>query len=45
LAEKAAQVYTLVCAQGGKKQTITDQQLQDLADAFKVVPREGILKL
>ncbi|MEH7130737.1 rhamnulose-1-phosphate aldolase [Neobacillus drentensis] len=44
-AEKAAQVYTIVCAQGGKKQTISDQQLQDLADAFKVVPREGILKL
>ncbi|WP_404331856.1 rhamnulose-1-phosphate aldolase [Mesobacillus maritimus] len=44
-AEKAAEVYTIVCAQGGKKQTITDQQLQDLADAFNVVPREGILKL
>ena len=43
-AEKAAEVYTIVCAQGGKKQTITDQQLQDLADAFKVVPREGVLK-
>jgi rhamnulose-1-phosphate aldolase len=44
-AEKAAEVYTIVCAQGGKKQTITDQQLQDLADAFKVVPKEGVLKL
>jgi rhamnulose-1-phosphate aldolase len=44
-AEKAAEVYTIVCAQGGKRQTITDQQLQDLADAFHVVPREGILKL
>jgi rhamnulose-1-phosphate aldolase len=44
-AEKAAEVYTIVCAQGGKKQTITDTQLQDLADTFKVVPREGILKL
>jgi rhamnulose-1-phosphate aldolase len=44
-AEKAAQVYTIVCAQGGKKQTITDQQLKDLADAFKVVPREGILEI
>lgn len=44
-AEKAAQVYTIVCAQGGKKQTITDQQLQDLADAFNVVPRPGILKI
>jgi rhamnulose-1-phosphate aldolase len=44
-AEKAAQVYTIVCAQGGKRQTITDQQLQDLADAFHVVPRKGILNL
>ena len=44
-AEKAAQVYTLVCAQGGKKQTITDQQLDDLARAFNVVPREGVLNL
>lgn len=44
-AEKAAEVYTIVCAQGGKKQTITDQQLQDLADAFGVTPREGILNL
>lgn len=44
-AEKAAQVYTIVCAQGGKRQTITDRQLQDLADAFKVIPKEGILKL
>ena len=44
-AEKAAEVYTVVCAQGGKKQTITDQQLQSLAEAFNVVPRKGILKL
>ncbi|WP_462409565.1 rhamnulose-1-phosphate aldolase [Neobacillus sp. Marseille-QA0830] len=44
-AEKAAEVYTLVCAQGGKKQTITDAQLQQLADAFKVVPRPGILNV
>ncbi|WP_077619346.1 rhamnulose-1-phosphate aldolase [Bacillus sinesaloumensis] len=44
-AEKAAEVYTIVCAQGGKKQTITDQQLFDLARAFHVSPREGILKL
>lgn len=44
-AEKAAEVYTIVCAQGGKKQTITDKQLQDLADAWHVVPRKGILKL
>jgi rhamnulose-1-phosphate aldolase len=44
-AEKAAEVYTIVQSQGGKKQTITDQQLQDLADAFRVTPRDGILKL
>ncbi|MET1122719.1 rhamnulose-1-phosphate aldolase [Priestia megaterium] len=44
-AEKAAEVYTVVCAQGSVKQTITDQQLQDLADAFGVVPRQGVLNL
>jgi len=44
-AEKAAEVYTVVCAQGSVKQTITDQQLQDLADAFSVVPRQGVLNL
>lgn len=42
-AEKAAQVYTYVMAQGGVKQTITDQQLADLAEAFGVTPREGYL--
>ncbi|SES17093.1 rhamnulose-1-phosphate aldolase [Gracilibacillus ureilyticus] len=42
-AEKAAQVYTTVCAQGGKRQTITDEQLRELAKAFNVVPREGVL--
>ncbi|GLJ02605.1 rhamnulose-1-phosphate aldolase [Bacillus pumilus] len=44
-AEKAAEVYTVVCAQGSVKQTITDQQLQDLANAFGVVPRQGVLNL
>jgi rhamnulose-1-phosphate aldolase len=44
-AEKAAQVYSIVCAQGGKKQSISDLQLQELAEAFNVVPRAGILKL
>ncbi|MEJ9210397.1 rhamnulose-1-phosphate aldolase [Bacillus smithii] len=44
-AEKAAQVYTIVCTQGGVKQTITDQQLHDLAKAFGVVPRPGVLEL
>ncbi|MCL1996785.1 MAG: rhamnulose-1-phosphate aldolase [Defluviitaleaceae bacterium] len=43
-AEKAAQVYTYVCAQGGKKQTITDSELKDLAKAFGVTPRVGVLK-
>lgn len=44
-AEKAAEVYTVVCTQGSVKQTITDQQLQDLANAFGVVPRQGVLNL
>lgn len=43
-AEKAAQVYTIVCAQGGKKQTIKDKELKELADAFGVTPRPGVLK-
>lgn len=42
-AEKAAEVYTYVMAQGGVKQTITDQQLQALAEGFGVVPRAGYL--
>lgn len=42
-AEKAAQIYTLVQAQGGIKQTITDEQLIDLAKGFNVVPKEGYL--
>ncbi|MCL2016395.1 MAG: rhamnulose-1-phosphate aldolase [Defluviitaleaceae bacterium] len=44
-AEKAATIYTAVCAQGGKKQTITDSELNDLGKAFGVVPRKGILKI
>ncbi|MBC6299113.1 rhamnulose-1-phosphate aldolase [Listeria booriae] len=44
-AEKAAEVYTLVQAQGGVKQTITDQQLQDLADAFGVTAKFGYLQV
>ncbi|MBC2166824.1 rhamnulose-1-phosphate aldolase [Listeria booriae] len=44
-AEKAAEVYTLVQAQGGVKQTITDQQLQDLADAFGVTVKSGYLQV
>ncbi len=44
-AEKSAQVYTIVCAQGPIKQTISDGQLKQLADRFDVIPREGYLKL
>lgn len=40
--EKAAQIYMLASHQG-IKQTITDQQLLDLAQAFGVTPLEGIL--
>ena len=43
-AEKAAEVYTYVQAQGGIKQTITDEQLLDLAEAFGVVPRKEFLE-
>jgi len=43
-AEKAAEVYTYVQAQGGIKQTITDEQLLDLAEAFEVVPRKEFLE-
>jgi rhamnulose-1-phosphate aldolase len=43
-AEKAAEILVKVLAMGGKKQTITDQQLQDLAAAFKVQPLGGVLK-
>ena len=42
-AEKAAEVYTYVCAQGGVKQTISDENLRLLADSFGVTPREGYL--
>lgn len=42
-AEKAAQVYTYVCAQGVVKQTISDADLWRLADAFGLTPREGYL--
>ena len=42
-AEKAAQVYTYVCAQGSVKQTISDADLWRLADAFGLTPREGYL--
>lgn len=44
-AEKAAEVYTYVRAQGPILQTITDEQLEQLAVAFKVTPRQGYLNL
>lgn len=44
-AEKAALIYTLAQAQGGIKQTITEEQLSDLAKGFNVVPKEGYLNL
>lgn len=42
-AEKAAQVYTYVQAQGGVKQTISDENLWKLAQAFGVEPHAGYL--
>lgn len=43
-AEKAAQVYTIVCAQGGAKQTITDDELAQLGARFGITPKVGYLK-
>lgn len=44
--EKAAQVYMLVSShRDGIKQTITDQELADLAKGFGVVPAAGILSV
>ncbi len=43
-AEKAATILVKVLSMGGKKQTITDQQLRELADGFGVKPLEGVLK-
>ncbi|MDA3964601.1 rhamnulose-1-phosphate aldolase [Enterococcus thailandicus] len=42
-AEKAAKVYTYVCAQGGIQQTITDEDLWRLSETFGVSPRAGFL--
>ncbi|MDE1549784.1 rhamnulose-1-phosphate aldolase [Jeotgalibaca caeni] len=44
-AEKAAQIFTYVRAQGEILQTITDEQLAALGEAFKVTPREGYLEV
>lgn len=43
-AEKAAQVFTLTQCQGGIKQTLTDQNLRDLAAAFHVTAKAGYLE-
>lgn len=43
-AEKAATILVKVLSMGGKKQTITDEQLKALAKGFGVSPLEGILK-
>lgn len=42
-AEKAATILVKVLSMGGKKQTISDRQLKDLAEAFGVQPLKGIL--
>lgn len=42
--EKAAQIYMLIVNQP-IRQRITDQELADLAKAFGVTPREGILNI
>lgn len=44
-AEKAAEIYTVICQQGEIKQTIAGIQLRELAKAFIVVSREGILQI
>ncbi|WP_416151650.1 rhamnulose-1-phosphate aldolase [Salipaludibacillus sp. HK11] len=42
-AEKAAEVFTVVRSQGEILQTISDQQLLDLAERFNVTPKSGYL--
>ncbi|MGO3791295.1 MAG: rhamnulose-1-phosphate aldolase [Enterococcus gilvus] len=37
-AEKAAEIYTYVCAQGGIRQTISDENFKALAEQFGVKP-------
>ncbi|WP_088839088.1 MULTISPECIES: rhamnulose-1-phosphate aldolase [unclassified Listeria] len=44
-AEKAAQVYTIVRAQGDVLQTITDEQLHLLGERFGVTPKAGYLNI
>lgn len=44
-AEKAAEVYTWVCAQGGVRQTITDENFIALAKQFNVVPNPAFFEM
>lgn len=44
-AEKAAEVYTYVQAQGGMKQTITDENFKALAKQFGVTPNKGFFEM
>lgn len=42
--EKAAMIYTAISSQGGEiKQEITDKELSEIAEYFKVKPHEGFL--
>ncbi|MEQ7303412.1 rhamnulose-1-phosphate aldolase [Enterococcus avium] len=44
-AEKAAEVYTYVQAQGGMKQTITDENFKALAKQFGVTPNKDFFEI
>ncbi|MDT2492025.1 rhamnulose-1-phosphate aldolase [Enterococcus avium] len=44
-AEKAAEVYTYVQAQGGMKQTITDENFKALAKQFGVTPNKDFFEM
>ena len=44
-AEKAAEVYTYVQAQGGMKQTITDENFKALAKQFVVTPNKDFFEM
>lgn len=44
-AEKAAEVYTYVQAQGGMKQTITDENFKALAKQFDVTPNKDFFEM
>jgi rhamnulose-1-phosphate aldolase len=44
--EKAAQIYMLISShQGGVQQSLTDQELIDLAKEFGVKPAAGVLDI